>query len=64
MASNGAPADFSVPNILAAVLTMRGGDADKKKVAVDYLRTLQNVSRVATKPTPFGPVLDPERSSR
>ncbi|KAK1752159.1 armadillo-type protein [Echria macrotheca] len=41
MASNGAPADFSIPNVLAAVLTMRGGDAEKKKVAVDYLSKFQ-----------------------
>jgi PAS domain S-box-containing protein len=34
------------------------------QVAVEYLHTLQQVTRVATKPTPFGPVLDPEGSAR
>jgi len=41
MASNGALADFSVANTLAAMETMRLGDAEKKKVAMDYLAKFQ-----------------------
>lgn len=41
MASNGALADFSVANTLAAMDTMRLGDAEKKKVAMDYLSKFQ-----------------------
>jgi hypothetical protein len=41
MASNGAADSFAVPNVLAAMLTMRSGDADKKKIAVDYLGRFQ-----------------------
>jgi transportin-3 len=41
MASNGPQETFAVPNVLAAMLTMRSGDAEKKKVAVDYLGRFQ-----------------------
>lgn len=41
MASNGTQETFAVPNVLAAMLTMRSGDNDKKKVAVDYLGRFQ-----------------------
>lgn len=41
MASNGAQEAFAVPSVLAAMLTMRSGDTDKKKVAVDYLGKFQ-----------------------
>lgn len=41
MASNGAQEAFTVPNVLAAMLAMRGGDQEKKKAAVDYLGRYQ-----------------------
>lgn len=41
MASNGSPDDFAPDTVLAAMATMRGGDADKKKVAMDYLSKFQ-----------------------
>ncbi|KAK4218535.1 armadillo-type protein [Rhypophila decipiens] len=41
MASNGAPEVFTVPNILAAMQTMRSGDSEKKKVAMDFLGHFQ-----------------------
>lgn len=41
MASNAPQDSFAVPNVLAAMLTMRSSDADKKKVAVDYLGRFQ-----------------------
>lgn len=41
MASNGVQETFTVPNVLAAMSAMRGGDNDKKKVAVDYLGRFQ-----------------------
>lgn len=41
MASNGPQETFTVPSVLAAMLTMRSGDNDKKKVAVDYLGRFQ-----------------------
>ncbi|KAK4130186.1 ARM repeat-containing protein [Trichocladium antarcticum] len=41
MASNGVQETFAVPNVLAAMLTMRSGDNDKKKIAVDYLGRFQ-----------------------
>ncbi|KAH6634540.1 armadillo-type protein [Chaetomium sp. MPI-SDFR-AT-0129] len=41
MASNGPQDTFAAPNVLAAMLTMRTGDNDKKKVAVDYLGKFQ-----------------------
>lgn len=41
MASNGVQETFTVPNVLAAMLTMRSGDNDKKKIAVDYLGRFQ-----------------------
>lgn len=47
MASNGVPEDFSVPNVLAAMLTMRSGDNDKKKIAVDYLGRFQKSVRIS-----------------
>jgi hypothetical protein len=48
MASNGPQETFAVPNVLAAMLTMRSTDTDKKKVAVDYLGRFQkSVSRPA-----------------
>lgn len=41
MASNGAPDSFAPETILAAMATMRGGEPDKKKVAMDYLGKFQ-----------------------
>ncbi|KAK3374484.1 armadillo-type protein [Lasiosphaeria ovina] len=41
MASNGVLGDFAVPNILAAMLTMRSGDNAKKRVAMDFLGKFQ-----------------------
>ncbi|KAL1841979.1 hypothetical protein VTJ49DRAFT_6222 [Mycothermus thermophilus] len=41
MASNGPPETFAVSNVLSAMLTMRSGDTDKKKAAVDYLARFQ-----------------------
>ncbi|KAJ4294832.1 Nuclear import receptor [Collariella sp. IMI 366227] len=41
MPSNGVQESFAVPNVLAAMQTMRSSDNDKKKVAVDYLGRFQ-----------------------
>ncbi|KAM7199905.1 Armadillo-type fold [Naviculisporaceae sp. PSN 640] len=41
MASNGVQEVFTVPNILTAMHTMKSGDSDKKKVAMDYLGKFQ-----------------------
>ncbi|KAK3936279.1 armadillo-type protein [Diplogelasinospora grovesii] len=41
MASNGVTDSFTVPTVLAAMLTMRSGDSDKKKAAMDYLGRFQ-----------------------
>ncbi|KAK3687352.1 armadillo-type protein [Podospora appendiculata] len=41
MASNGVQANFTVPNILAAMLTMRSSESDKKKAAMDFLGKFQ-----------------------
>ncbi|KAK0714658.1 armadillo-type protein [Lasiosphaeris hirsuta] len=41
MASNGVHGDFTVPTVLQAMLTMRSGDTDKKKAAMDYLSKFQ-----------------------
>jgi len=41
MATNGALAPFTPQNVLAAMVTMRGGDSSKKEVAMDYLFKFQ-----------------------
>lgn len=41
MATNGSPDSFSPETILAAMATMRGGEAGKKKAAMDYLSKFQ-----------------------
>ncbi|KAK4163174.1 armadillo-type protein [Cladorrhinum sp. PSN259] len=41
MASNGVEEAFTVPTVLQAMLTMRSGDNDSKKKAVDYLGKFQ-----------------------
>lgn len=41
MATNGTPDSFSPETILAAMTTMRGGEAGKKKAAMDYLSKFQ-----------------------
>lgn len=41
MASNGGPESFAPETILAAMTTMRGGEPDKKKAAMDYLGKFQ-----------------------
>lgn len=41
MASNGSPESFAPETILAAMTTMRGGEPDKKKAAMDYLGKFQ-----------------------
>lgn len=41
MASNGGPESFDPETILAAMTTMRGGEPDKKKAAMDYLGKFQ-----------------------
>lgn len=47
MASNGAPDSFAPETILAAMATMRGGEPDKKKAAMDYLGKFQkSVSKI------------------
>jgi hypothetical protein len=45
MASTGAQETFPVPSVLAAMLTMRTGDAEKKKAAVDFLARFQKSVR-------------------
>lgn len=45
MAANGAPHSFAPDTILAAMATMRGGEAEKKKVAMDYLGKFQKSVR-------------------
>ena len=45
MATNGAQDVFTPENVLAAMATMRGGDSDKKKVAMDYLGKFQKTVR-------------------
>jgi hypothetical protein len=51
MASNGPQDTFAVPSVLAAMLTMRSSDTDKKKVAVDYLGRFQKSVRHLPPPT-------------
>lgn len=51
MASNGSHETFAVPNVLAAMLTMRSGDNEKKKAAVDYLGRFQK----SVGPSPLSP---------
>lgn len=45
MASNGGPDSFAPETILAALTTMRGGEPDKKKAAMDYLGKFQKSVR-------------------
>lgn len=45
MATNGAPDSFSPGTILAAMTTMRGGEPNKKKAAMDYLSKFQKSVR-------------------
>lgn len=41
MASNGSSEGFTPETVLTAMATMRGGDADKKKAAMEYLGKFQ-----------------------
>lgn len=41
MAANGSSDSFAPDTILAAMTTMRGGEPDKKKAAMDYLTKFQ-----------------------
>lgn len=52
MASNGGPDSFAPETILAAMTTMRGGEPDKKKAAMDYLGKFQK--SVGTNPRTGG----------
>lgn len=46
MATNGAQEAFAPPDVLAAVMTMRGGEQEAKKQAHEYLERFQkSVSR-------------------
>lgn len=56
MATNGSQEGFTPQNILTAMITMRGGDASKKKAAMDFLGKFQkSVSRRAHSFSPFIP---------
>lgn len=46
MATNGSPESFAPETVLAAMATMRGGDAGKKKAAMDYLGKFQKSVRL------------------
>ncbi|KAK3948697.1 armadillo-type protein [Pseudoneurospora amorphoporcata] len=48
MASNGAADGFTTPNVLQAMLTMRGGDSSTKKAAMDYLQNFQKSNEAWT----------------
>ncbi|KAI1400383.1 ARM repeat-containing protein [Hypoxylon fuscum] len=48
MASNGTQQAFSLDEVLQAMLTMRGGDSDKKKKAHEYLESFQKSSTAWT----------------
>jgi hypothetical protein len=50
MASNGSAGSFTTQNVLEAIGTLRGGDADKKKIAMDYLGKFQKSVPI---PPPF-----------
>lgn len=55
MASNGSNDAFTPDTVLAAMTTMRGGEPDKKKVAMDYLSRFQKSVRTALRhDIPFG----------
>lgn len=41
MAANGSAGSFAPDTILAAMTTMRGGEPEKKKAAMDYLTKFQ-----------------------
>jgi len=45
MATNGAHAPFTPQNVLAGMVTMRGGDSSKKEAAMDYLFKFQKSVR-------------------
>lgn len=45
MATNGAQQAFGLANVLQAMLTMRGGDSDKKERATKYLGEFQKSVR-------------------
>ena len=47
MASNSSNDSFTPDTILAAMTTMRGGEPDKKKAAMDYLSKFQKSVRTA-----------------
>lgn len=55
MASNGPNDAFTPDTVLAAMTTMRGGEADKKKAAMDYLSRFQkSVSTAMRHVMPLG----------
>lgn len=51
MASNGAAEVMSADVVLQAMITMRSGDVNKKKAAMDYLQTFQKSVRGLTQTT-------------
>lgn len=51
MATNGAQEAFAPSDVLAAVMTMRGGEQDTKKQAHEYLERFQKSVSHATPPT-------------
>lgn len=52
MATNGTPDSFAPPDVLAAVMTMRGGEAEAKKSAHAYLERFQKSVRTIHDVTP------------
>lgn len=48
MATNGAQDAFAPADVLAAVLTMRGGEQESKKKAHEYLEQFQKSVRTPT----------------
>lgn len=52
MAANGSQQAFTPEDVLQAMVTMRGGDTDKKKRAHEYLEGFQK--SVSSCPTPRG----------
>lgn len=48
MATNGAQEGFAPPDVMSAVMTMRGGEPEAKKHAHEYLERFQKSVRHAT----------------
>jgi hypothetical protein len=51
MATNGSSDSFAPDTILAAMTTMRGGEPEKKKAAMDYLTKFQKSVRTTSRHT-------------